>query len=56
MNPVATIPSHCSWFESTNTTLRTSDGKEVPIIHFNHQTDSAEENGDTSVIKSKVVF
>ena len=34
-------PSHCSWFESTNKTLRTQDGKNVPIINFNHQEDEA---------------
>lgn len=31
------IPSHCSWFEDTGQTLRTSDGKEVRIVNFNHE-------------------
>jgi hypothetical protein len=34
-----TNPLHCSWFEDTNRTLLTSDGKEVRVISFNHQQD-----------------
>ncbi len=34
-------PSHCVWFEDTNRTLRTSDGREVRVINFNHQQDDA---------------
>jgi hypothetical protein len=34
-----TIPLHCLWFEDTNRTLLTSDGKEVRVINFNHQQD-----------------
>ena len=36
-----TTPLHCSWFEQTNRTLHTTDGKEVPIINFNHQQEEA---------------
>jgi hypothetical protein len=35
-----TQPKHCSWFEDAHKTLRTSDGKEVSVINFNHQEDS----------------
>jgi len=35
------IPSHCSWFEDTNRTLKTSDGKEVRILSFNHKQNNS---------------
>jgi len=38
--PLPTVPNHCSWFENT-TSLQTIDGKEVPVIRFNHQNDDA---------------
>ncbi|HEY1037734.1 MAG TPA: Hachiman antiphage defense system protein HamA [Candidatus Paceibacterota bacterium] len=38
---MSTQPSHCSWFENAHRTLRTADGKDVPIINFNHQQDEA---------------
>lgn len=34
-------PPHCLWFEDTDTTLHTSDGKEVRVISFKHQQDEA---------------
>jgi hypothetical protein len=34
-------PSHCEWFEDTDTVLQTSDGKSIRVVRFNHIEDAA---------------